>query len=91
MDYFKCEIKKNVFPRKNCLKNCAKIIPLKYIYLGLYLVIVAGALLAIIGFFGCYGALRENKCLLSLVSKHKFFAKKWFKNKVAKKFAFSFL
>lgn len=29
--------------------------------------IVAGALLAIIGFFGCYGALRENKCLLTLV------------------------
>ncbi|CAG5110183.1 Oidioi.mRNA.OKI2018_I69.chr2.g4610.t1.cds [Oikopleura dioica] len=32
----------------------------------LYLVILSGGLLTIIGFFGCYGALRENKCLLSL-------------------------
>ena len=28
--------------------------------------IIAGALLSIIGFFGCYGALRENKCFLGL-------------------------
>ena len=36
--------------------------------LGIYLVIIAGALLSVIGFFGCYGALRENRCFLGLVS-----------------------
>ena len=38
--------------------------------LGIYLVIIAGALLSVIGFFGCYGALRENRCFLGLVSFH---------------------
>ena len=37
-------------------------------FLGIYLVIIAGGLLSVIGFFGCYGALRENKCFLIVVS-----------------------
>ena len=36
--------------------------------IGIYLVIIAGGLLSVIGFFGCYGALRENKCFLIVVS-----------------------
>ena len=38
--------------------------------IGIYLVIIAGGLLSVIGFFGCYGALRENKCFLIVVSMH---------------------
>ena len=46
--------------------RCIKMIKKKLS--GIYLVIIAGALLSVIGFFGCYGALRENRCFLGLVS-----------------------
>ncbi|XP_063811530.1 tetraspanin-2 [Pseudophryne corroboree] len=35
-----------------------------YFYLGLYILIGAGALMMVIGFFGCCGAARESQCLL---------------------------
>jgi len=33
---------------------------------GVYAIIAAGALLIIIGFFGCCGAIKENKCMLGV-------------------------
>ncbi|KAM8976788.1 tetraspanin-2 [Pelodytes ibericus] len=37
---------------------------LKFFFMGLYVLIGAGALMMIIGFFGCCGAARESQCLL---------------------------
>ncbi|XP_069801212.1 tetraspanin-2 [Dendropsophus ebraccatus] len=35
-----------------------------FFFIGLYVLIVAGALMMLIGFFGCCGAARESQCLL---------------------------
>lgn len=35
---------------------------------GTYILLAAGALMTIIGFLGCCGALRESQCLLGTVS-----------------------
>ena len=37
---------------------------------GVYTIIAAGSLLIVIGFFGCCGAIKENKCMLGVVSVH---------------------
>ncbi|XP_059573042.1 tetraspanin-2 isoform X2 [Alligator mississippiensis] len=36
----------------------------EYIYMGLYVLVGAGALMMMVGFFGCCGAVRESQCLL---------------------------
>lgn len=36
--------------------------------LGVYILIVAGALMMVVGFLGCCGAIRESQCMLGLVS-----------------------
>jgi hypothetical protein len=35
---------------------------------GTYILLAAGALMTVIGFLGCCGALRESQCLLGTVS-----------------------
>lgn len=35
---------------------------------GVYILIVAGGLVMLVGFFGCCGAVRESQCLLGSVS-----------------------
>ena len=37
---------------------------------GTYILLAAGALMTVIGFLGCCGALRESQCLLGTVSSH---------------------
>ncbi|XP_044528334.1 tetraspanin-2 isoform X2 [Gracilinanus agilis] len=36
----------------------------EYFYMGLYVLVGAGALMMTVGFFGCCGAVRESQCLL---------------------------
>lgn len=36
--------------------------------LGVYILIGAGALMMLVGFLGCCGALQESQCMLGLVS-----------------------
>ncbi|ELK30836.1 PREDICTED: tetraspanin-2 [Myotis davidii] len=36
----------------------------EYFYLGLYVLVGAGALMMAVGFFGCCGAMRESQCVL---------------------------
>ncbi|XP_030417666.1 tetraspanin-2 isoform X1 [Gopherus evgoodei] len=36
----------------------------EYFYMGLYVLVGAGALMTTVGFFGCCGAVRESQCLL---------------------------
>lgn len=38
------------------------------LFTGVYVVLALGSLLFLLGFLGCCGAIRENKCLLLLVS-----------------------
>lgn len=38
------------------------------LFTGVYVVVALGSLLFLLGFLGCCGAIRENKCLLLLVS-----------------------
>ncbi|XP_042568594.1 CD81 antigen-like [Cyprinus carpio] len=35
-------------------------------FIGVYIIIAAGGLVMLVGFFGCYGAVRESQCLLGL-------------------------
>lgn len=37
---------------------------------GVYILIGAGSLVMLVGFFGCCGAVRESQCLLGSVSKY---------------------
>uniref|UniRef100_A0A672TBT8 CD81 protein-like n=1 Tax=Sinocyclocheilus grahami TaxID=75366 RepID=A0A672TBT8_SINGR len=37
-------------------------------FIGVYILIAAGGLVMLVGFFGCCGAVRESQCLLGLVS-----------------------
>uniref|UniRef100_A0A8C0H024 Tetraspanin n=1 Tax=Chelonoidis abingdonii TaxID=106734 RepID=A0A8C0H024_CHEAB len=39
----------------------------EYFYMGLYVLVGAGALMTTVGFFGCCGAVRESQCLLGAV------------------------
>uniref|UniRef100_A0A8C6ZZI6 Tetraspanin 2 n=1 Tax=Nothoprocta perdicaria TaxID=30464 RepID=A0A8C6ZZI6_NOTPE len=41
----------------------------EYFFMGLYVLVGAGALMTTVGFFGCCGAARESQCLLGAVSK----------------------
>lgn len=36
----------------------------EYVYMGLYVLVGAGALMIAVGFFGCCGAMRESQCVL---------------------------
>ena len=38
------------------------------IFNAVYIIIAVGALLFVVGFLGCCGAIKENKCLLATVS-----------------------
>ncbi|XP_041083672.1 CD9 antigen-like isoform X2 [Polyodon spathula] len=38
-------------------------------FIGVYILIGAGALIMLVGFFGCCGAVRESQCLLGLIVK----------------------
>ena len=38
------------------------------LYTGAYIFIVVGILIMVVGFLGCCGAIRENQCMLGLVS-----------------------
>uniref|UniRef100_A0A3P8RL75 Tetraspanin n=1 Tax=Amphiprion percula TaxID=161767 RepID=A0A3P8RL75_AMPPE len=40
------------------------------LFTGVYVILAMGALLFLLGFLGCCGAIRENKCLLLFVSDH---------------------
>lgn len=42
-----------------------------YLFLGVYILIGAGSLVMLVGFFGCCGAVRESQCLLGSVSAYK--------------------
>lgn len=41
------------------------------LFLGVYILIGAGSLVMLVGFFGCCGAVRESQCLLGSVSAYK--------------------
>lgn len=49
---------------------------MRYIYLhyyvsvfpGVYILIAVGAVMMLVGFLGCYGAIQESQCLLGTVS-----------------------
>lgn len=43
------------------------------VVVGVYILIAAGALMMVVGFLGCCGAIRESPCMLGLVSKIFFF------------------
>lgn len=38
------------------------------LFTGVYVILAMGAMLFLLGFLGCCGAIRENKCLLLFVS-----------------------
>lgn len=38
-----------------------------YVYVGVYILIGAGALMTVVGFLGCCGAIRESPWMLGLV------------------------
>lgn len=42
--------------------------PLHFPILGVYILIAAGALMMVVGFLGCCGAIKESPCMLGLVS-----------------------
>lgn len=42
-----------------------------FLFLGVYILIGAGSLVMLVGFFGCCGAVRESQCLLGSVSAYK--------------------
>lgn len=42
--------------------------PLDFSSTGLYVLVGAGALMMVVGFFGCCGAMRESQCVLGSVS-----------------------
>lgn len=39
-----------------------------FISIGVYILIAAGALMMVVGFLGCCGAIKESPCMLGLVS-----------------------
>ncbi|XP_030182643.1 tetraspanin-2 isoform X3 [Lynx canadensis] len=42
----------------------------EYFYMGLYVLVGAGALMMAVGFFGCCGAMRESQCVLGSAIRH---------------------
>ncbi|XP_023590659.1 tetraspanin-2 isoform X3 [Trichechus manatus latirostris] len=42
----------------------------EYFYVGLYVLVGAGALMMAVGFFGCCGAMRESQCVLGSAIRH---------------------
>uniref|UniRef100_A0A8C7AQ18 Tetraspanin n=1 Tax=Neovison vison TaxID=452646 RepID=A0A8C7AQ18_NEOVI len=42
----------------------------EYFYMGLYVLVGAGALMIAVGFFGCCGAMRESQCVLGSAIRH---------------------
>uniref|UniRef100_A0A5F9C174 Tetraspanin n=1 Tax=Oryctolagus cuniculus TaxID=9986 RepID=A0A5F9C174_RABIT len=42
----------------------------EYFYVGLYVLVGAGALMMAVGFFGCCGAMRESQCVLGSAVRH---------------------
>lgn len=53
-----------------CVKNTyhACVNPLHtHVFVGVYILIAAGALMMVVGFLGCCGAIQESPCMLGLV------------------------
>lgn len=48
-------------------KNAIDVNPL-CLYSGVYVMIGVGAIMMVVGFLGCYGAIQESQCLLGTVS-----------------------
>lgn len=44
------------------------LISLHFAVVGVYILIAAGALMMVVGFLGCCGAIKESPCMLGLVS-----------------------
>ena len=42
--------------------------PLEYLHIGAYVIIAIGAFIALVGFLGCCGAMKESQCMLATVS-----------------------
>uniref|UniRef100_A0A8C0X8P1 Tetraspanin n=1 Tax=Castor canadensis TaxID=51338 RepID=A0A8C0X8P1_CASCN len=42
----------------------------EYFYVGLYVLVGAGVLMMVLGFFGCCGAMRESQCVLGSAIRH---------------------
>lgn len=38
------------------------------VFTGVYILIAVGAVMMLVGFLGCYGAIQESQCLLGTVS-----------------------
>lgn len=53
---------------KHCITACKCWLPFFLVLLGVYILIGAGSLVMLVGFFGCCGAVRESQCLLGSVS-----------------------
>lgn len=42
--------------------------PVVSVFTGVYILIAVGAVMMLVGFLGCYGAIQESQCLLGTVS-----------------------
>ncbi len=47
---------------------CSSELPVVSVFIGVYILIAVGAVMMLVGFLGCYGAIQESQCLLGTVS-----------------------